>query len=525
MSENSVNNEWQPLQFVRKEEIRGADPLSSQTAPAVISHWAEKSPRPFTRKERASTTIWMAGLTQNHDVLICAGARGLGYKMHPLPVPDNEALTIGREYGNRGQCNPTYYTVGNLIKKIKALEASGMRRQRILDDYVFLTAESCGPCRFGMYATEYRKVLREAGYEGFRVQQLIQTDLAGGGSTDSGLEINLPFVKVLVKAIVAADVLNLIGHRIRPYELEKGKTNAVLNECRDILAEALEQRRSILSALRRCRRLLKGIAVDRLRPKPAVCVVGEIWAMTTEGDGNYEMHQFLEDEGAEVLIQPIFNWLFFLLWEQKRDVMIRKRLRGEDAANRGLKGKDPWKRLLVASLLEPALRQTIRSFASAVGLSRLHMVNINEMAAASHEYYDNEIRGGEAFMEVGKFIDAAENKRAHLVVSVKPFGCLPSSGVSDGVQSLVASRNPDTAFYSVETTGDGKVSVYSRIQMMLFNAHERAQVEFEQALETAGMNEDEAQKRLSRNRRLNSAIFCPHHQHATTAANMVAELA
>jgi predicted nucleotide-binding protein (sugar kinase/HSP70/actin superfamily) len=28
---------------------------------------------------------------------------------------------------------------------------------------------ACGPCRFGTYVTEYRKALRDAGFDGFRV--------------------------------------------------------------------------------------------------------------------------------------------------------------------------------------------------------------------------------------------------------------------------------------------------------------------------------------------------------------------
>ena len=31
-------------------------------------------------------------------------------------LPDNSALKFGKEFGNRGQCNPTYFTVGNLVK-------------------------------------------------------------------------------------------------------------------------------------------------------------------------------------------------------------------------------------------------------------------------------------------------------------------------------------------------------------------------------------------------------------------------
>ena len=56
-----------------------------------------------------------------HDLFIQAALRGIGYKVLALDVPDNDALQYGREYGNRGQCNPTYFTVGNLVKYLDGL--------------------------------------------------------------------------------------------------------------------------------------------------------------------------------------------------------------------------------------------------------------------------------------------------------------------------------------------------------------------------------------------------------------------
>ena len=57
------------------------------------------------------------------------------------------------------------------------------------------------------------------------------------------------------------------------------------------------------------------IEVDRLRVKPLVKITGEFWAQTTEGDGNFHMFQFLEREGAEVMVEPIANWIMYLLWQ------------------------------------------------------------------------------------------------------------------------------------------------------------------------------------------------------------------
>jgi predicted nucleotide-binding protein (sugar kinase/HSP70/actin superfamily) len=123
-------------------------------------------------------------------------------------------------------------------------------------------------------------------------------------------------------------------------------------------------------------------------------------------------------------------------------------------------------------------------------------------------------------MEVGKLIDTVEDRRAHMVLSVKPFGCMPSSGVSDGVQSLITARYPEAIFCPVETSGSGKVNVQSRVQMMLFKAHQRAREEFEQALETTGLSEQEAVSKIKNH----SASGYPRHRLACTAANLLSAM-
>jgi predicted nucleotide-binding protein (sugar kinase/HSP70/actin superfamily) len=115
-----------------------------------------------------------------------------------------------------------------------------------------------------------------------------------------GLDFNPKFFISLLKAVIAGNVLNTVSYRIRPYEVNPGETNNVLEECKLILQAAFEKRSSVIHALYKCRKLLNAIPVDRLQPKPKVSIIGEFWAMTTEGDGNYKLQQFLESEGAEV---------------------------------------------------------------------------------------------------------------------------------------------------------------------------------------------------------------------------------
>jgi hypothetical protein len=133
-------------------------------------HWRDDNPTTFTGGQRAHTTVLLSGLTIAHDLFLQGALRGLGYKTKAIDVPDNSALTFGKEFGNRGQCNPTYFTVGNLIKYLAWLrDDQKIPVKEIVENHVFVTAGACGPCRFGTYVTEYRKALRDSGFEGFRV--------------------------------------------------------------------------------------------------------------------------------------------------------------------------------------------------------------------------------------------------------------------------------------------------------------------------------------------------------------------
>jgi predicted nucleotide-binding protein (sugar kinase/HSP70/actin superfamily) len=124
-------------------------------------------------------------------------------------------------------------------------------------------------------------------------------------------------------------------------------------------------------------------------------------------------------------------------------------------------------------------------------------------------------------MEVGKLIEAVQKQKAHMVISVKPFGCMPSASVSDGVQTSVLTRHPEAIFCAVETTGDGAVNFQSRVQMFLFKARQKARREFEAALQQRGLNLELAERRMER--RNESACHYPVHTVAGTGANQVLE--
>ncbi|VAW66965.1 Activator of (R)-2-hydroxyglutaryl-CoA dehydratase [hydrothermal vent metagenome] len=443
-------------------------------------HWSEFLAKPDLNSDKSKITILQGGLTAAQDKLFEATLISLGYNCKKLDVPDNDSFHHGKEYGNRGQCNPTYFTVGNLIKHLcKLRDEEGLSSETIVKNYIFLTAGGCGPCRFGMYITEYRKALRDAGFNGFRVISFQNDGGLDQSENNSTIIFNLPFFMAVLRAVVVGDILNVIATRMRPYEIEPGSTDKAIEKSLSIVYDAIKSKKSIFMALIRCRKVLKKVALNYNQAKPKVIIMGEFWAITTEGDGNYHLQRFLEEEGAECNISIVTNRALHNLWENKFNLSSTMMLE-DNQLPEGIKFDfETPKKLLILNIAEKGIKSFFAICASLTGLKDYKLSNMNKLGKISGQYYPHELQGGEGHLEVAYLIDAVEKNKSHMVISIKPFGCMPSSGVSDGVQSLVTAQYPQANFLAVETSGDGAVNAQSRIQMALFKARKKAQDEYE----------------------------------------------
>src|SRR6185436_3584145 len=119
-----------------------------------------------------------------------------------------------------------------------------------------------------------------------------------------------------------------------------------------------------------------------------------------------------------------------------------------------------------------------------------HLADQYELQRMGHPYYNSRAGGGEGHLEVAKNIYYSNKDLAHMVLSLKPFGCMPSTQ-SDGAQAAVTGMCKDMIFLPVETSGEGEINAHSRVQMALGEAKNKAKLEFAEALKTAGLTLDE----------------------------------
>ena len=244
--------------------------------------------------------------------------------------------------------------------------------------------------------------------------------------------------------------------------------------------------------------------------------------MITEGDGNYKMQEFIEKEGGEVLPSSVTAWLLFMLWEGIRDSKLRFELRKHDKTGKGLHEINTRTRLIKLYAGYFVIQSLFQTMANLIGLHGQALPNMWETARVASKHYNNDLRGGKGHLEIGKLILNTIKKKATMTLSIKPFGCLPSSTVSDGIQTKIIELFPDAIFLPIETSGDSAVNVYSRVQMALYRARHIAEKEFAEALQKYDMTEEEVSIWGKRFSFVHHPFFKAPHRYTTTAADTAA---
>jgi predicted nucleotide-binding protein (sugar kinase/HSP70/actin superfamily) len=414
-----------------------------------------------------------------------------------------------------------------------------------------------------MYEAEYRLALQNSGFEGFRVLLFQQNDGVKAASGEAGLKFTVDFGLGMFNALNLGDIMHEMIYRVRPFEVEKGQTDRVFRESVDTLCTMLRERKPFedhedlpdwmskkiraskgakwevwVNSLLKVREQLYGdpykealqavhdklgtIEVDRLRVKPVVKIIGEFWAQTTEGDGNFHMFDFLEREGAQVLVEPIGTWVMYMMYQVKARNLAKRPL---DAKFKKVK---PWelhklalnelnfkKKQWMIGIGERIYARQYHRVVEALGNIAHELIDQKELAELANPFYNEFARGGEGHLEVGKNVYYTKNRLCHMVLALKPFGCMPSSQ-SDGVQSAVANHFKEMIFLPIETSGEGEINAHSRVQMALGEAKVKARMEFDQVLQSTGKRLEDIKEYVADHPELRNLFYPVPHVHGVT---------
>ena len=395
---------------------------------------------------------------------------------------------------------------------------------------MYLTAGSCGACRFGQYHQSYELALRNSGLGAFRMFLMAQDQMDQKDQMGDGLDLDLPMTLGCLWGIFCTDLVQDLEYQVRPYEVTPGQTDAVVKDCVEYLYELFRARprdgtwrslgwhlttRYFTRAMREIRRRFDAIEVDRLRVKPTVKITGEFYLQTVEGDPNYNIHRWLEAEGAEVYPAAITVWM---------DYLLRLGLqRFEDYS--GIEKGARWK-LRAGRAAQAIYRWTYGRLRRAMGDLPHELPHQLELRRLAAPWFNSRLDGGEGDMLVGKALWAHHRKKAHMICELSPYSCMPNT-MSVGAMAGVIGRHPDLLYAPLEIKGDAEVHALSRCQMILTEAKKRAQREFDEVLARTGLTVDEVRDYAERHPEMKRATYhVPHTGEAAgTAARFVLHVA
>ena len=160
---------------------------------------------------------------------LASACRAVGMSAEVLPKQDEETIELGRKHTSGQECFPMIATAGSFLKK---LMEPGIDPKKT----AFFMPDHNGPCRFGHYNKLQRILFNRLGFNDAEIVQPSNEDayasIAPGHSTK--------WRTITYKGIVAIDILRKMQQQKRPYELIKGETNKVYQDCLNSVVESLE---------------------------------------------------------------------------------------------------------------------------------------------------------------------------------------------------------------------------------------------------------------------------------------------
>ena len=256
----------------------------------------------WLKKDKKKVTLLFNFVEQRKSFFLQAYFHRHGFIYKDLG-PYLRRCPLGKEYGNRMECNPMYFTSGSIIKNLFQIQKeTGLTKEEIVNKYVFLGGGGqCGPCRYGMYPQEYLKAINDAGFKGFRIlifsSDIIQDPMPKG----SAFTFSLAFKIDILISVILADFIHIAECALRPYAKDKEQALAVLSKAEEILLEAFKSPLYLIKLPEALKKVSKMIAdVPRKNLKlPKIYVTGEFFANLAHNEGNYNLRRFIMDEGCE----------------------------------------------------------------------------------------------------------------------------------------------------------------------------------------------------------------------------------
>jgi predicted CoA-substrate-specific enzyme activase len=322
-----------------------------------------------------------------------------GGRIIVLPEPDERSLFYSNQLTSGTECLPYRVTLGDFLKFFR-------QNPERVNDVELGMVSSYGPCRLGKYALEQSTVLRKAGFD---VPML--TTISNNAYRD--MEFGPGFQHIAMRGIFAADCLNRLVWRTRPYEKEKGLADRLFDDYLELIKQRIRRKEEFTDVIEQATGAFKSAIDPSLPRRPLVGINGEIYLRSNRFSNN-NLVKVCEAAGLEVTVSSVGEWIKYISYRHLEDSIRFKKARkllGSYIKNRIVEGSE--RRVLnraktLSDEAEPSVKQLL----------------------SKSSLYLSPRCGSEAVLSIGSGVEWLENPRFAGVISVMPHGCMPGGIVA-----------------------------------------------------------------------------------------------
>jgi len=366
-----------------------------------VKGWDKSAYRSAPTTMKSKKALLIPRMAPGAEVL-AAAMEAFGVRAVVLPESNEQSLLYSNKVTRGTECLPYRVTLGDFMR---FYYENGWGDFDLKEVEGFM-ASAFGPCRFGKYAVEQIRILREIGFD-----FSIRTTVSNNAYRDLGL--GSAFERLAWKGLVARDYMERLVWRTRPYEKSPGAAEQLFDEYIARIVDRLRRREPFDDVLRDATAAFRAL-IDPDKPRrPLVAINGEIFLRSNPFSNNNLVKE-CERAGLEAFVSPIGEWIKYMshrnIEDGIRDRKIKKVTVGY--VKKILQHHDEG---LVAVNFE--------------GLLDTREPSTKEILALSSKYLSPKC-GSEAVISIGTGIEWMESPEIAGVISVMPHGCMPGGIVA-----------------------------------------------------------------------------------------------
>ena len=414
------------------------------------SHYRERVK--FTRKMKKEYTILTPSMAPIHFKILRPILIREGYKIDIMENEGPEVLQLALKYVNNDMCYPSMLTTGQML-------ATMLSGKYDPDKVAMIITQSGGGCRDSNYINLMRKAFEKAGFPDvpFISANVWLMEL------NSGALLSPIGLLMAVAGLMYGDMIMICSNQIRPYEINKGETDAMIEKWTTKIGEGFRRGRGYTVGA--MKKNLKAIADDfasikiEKTPKVKVAVIGELF-LKYSAPGNNHLEEFLAEQDCEVYVPSILGFGIYKTNGALEDLRLY--------------GGKPFKRMILECVMkymfwmEDILISAIEANPAFVPPER-----VNDLKKRAEGVIGIGNSMGEGWYLAAEMLEFADHGYENIVI-VQPFGCLPCHVAAKGMINKVRRIDPRLNIVDIEyDPGATRVNQENRIKLMLVVAKEK----------------------------------------------------